>query len=313
VVKSAAIATLLRSIDDDRAEQLLALAAQREAADVAPGAGETAAESEHAKLTAWRNRWSGIRSWFCGDRIHPSQATLLRQRARKAIPDLLATISVLAERRAGRSDRSADFRALARWFAQAPTPDDAHRLWRAAFGLSSARHFTGEPPDTANTSRTTPESWLETEPLVIAARLRSTGKFERRGGPLKIRDRAAERDELARQVAAERDQTEAARKTLATGRPAKLSDLGELDQAEFAFFLRVLGEALCAGPPDKDGAIAIRTADGTMEITLRPLGSGEFAKITTPDGVLTGPDHEITITDLTEPARGTADLEAAVR
>ena len=38
VVKSAAIATLLRSIDDQRAGQLLAMAARREAADVAPGA-----------------------------------------------------------------------------------------------------------------------------------------------------------------------------------------------------------------------------------------------------------------------------------
>jgi uncharacterized protein (TIGR02677 family) len=305
VVKSAAIATLLQSISTGRAEELLTMAARREAADVAPGAGpadKTATDSEQAKLQDWRNRWSGIWSWFCGDRVHPSQATLLRQRARKAIPDLLATISVLQERRAGRSDRSADFRALAQWFAQAPSEDDAHRLWRAAFGLSSARHFTGEPPEGATTSiRTTPESWLDAEPLVIAARLRSTGKFERRGGPLKIRDRAAERDELARQVAAERDQTETARRRLATGRPAKLSDLGELDQAEFALFLRVLGEALSSGPPGPDGTTAVRTADGTMEILLRPLANGSLASITTPDGTLTGPDHEFTITDLTEP------------
>jgi uncharacterized protein (TIGR02677 family) len=302
VVKSAAIATLLQSIDDERAEQMLAMAARREAADVAPDADGSVIASEQVKLADWRNRWSGIWSWFCGDRVHPSQATLLRQRARKAIPDLLATISVLQERRAGRSDRSADFRALAHWFAQAPSADDAHRLWRAAFGLSSARHFTGEPPDAATTSKSgNPESWLDAEPLVIAARLRATGKFERRGGPMKIRDRAAEREQLARQVAAERDQTDAARKRLATGRPAKLSDLGELDQAEFALFLRVLGEALSSGPPDPDGTIAIRTADGTMEITLRPLGSGSVARISTEDGVLTGPDHEITITDLTEP------------
>jgi uncharacterized protein (TIGR02677 family) len=243
--------------------------------------------------------------------VHPSQATLLRQRARKAIPDLLATISVLQERRAGRSDRSADFRALAQWFAQAPSEDDAHRLWRAAFGLSSARHFTGEPPAGTETSRTAPESWLDAEPLMIAARLRSTGKFERRGGPLKIRDRAAERDELAREVAAERDQTQTARRRLATGRTAKLSDLGELDQAEFALFLRVLGEALSSGPPDHDGAIKIRTADGMMETVLRPLANGSLATITTPDGTLTGPDHELTITDLTEPPPAAEPAEPA--
>lgn len=177
VVKSAAIAALLRSIDDARAGQVLATAARREAADVAPGVegdGTGIAGSEHAKLVAWQNRWSGIWSWFCGDRVHPSQATLLRQRARKAIPDLLATISVLQERRAGRSDRGADFRTLARWFAQAPSEEDAHRLWRAAFGLSSARHFTGEPPGAVGRSGAT-ESWLDAEPLVVAARLHPDG------------------------------------------------------------------------------------------------------------------------------------------
>lgn len=143
---------------------------------------------------------------------------------------------------------------------------------------------------------------------MIAARLRATGKYERRGGPLPIRDRAAERAELERQVAAEREQTEVARRTLATGRLARLSDLGELDRAEFALFLRILGEALSQGPPGPDGAVSIRTADGTMEIMLRPLENGQLAEIRTPDGVFRGPDHEVIITDLTEPAQVSAGV-----
>jgi uncharacterized protein (TIGR02677 family) len=326
VIKSSDIAALLRSIDPDRAGFLLRLAARREAADIAPGtaggtrAGEAAGSAPGAadgtgvqadddtwaddpagrKLRDWRSRWSGIWSWFCGDRAHPSQSSLLRQRARKAIPDLLATISVLQERRAGRSDRSADFRALARWFAQAPSEHDAHRLWRAAFGLSPSRHLTGEPP--AGTTAAAGESWLDTPTVMIAARLRATGRYERRGAPAKVRDRSVQREHLAQQVAAEREQTEAARRRLATGRCSRLSALGELDSGEFALFLRVLGDALSAGPPGQDGTVATRTADGTMAITLRPLNDGTLAEIRTPAGVLRGPDHEITITDLTGPA-----------
>jgi uncharacterized protein (TIGR02677 family) len=324
VIKSSDIAALLRSVTAERAEQLFRMAALREAADVAPGAvddrgaaaGGTAvrgtADGQRAadpgapgllapdplelKLRAWRSRWSGIWSWFCGDRAHPSQSSLLRQRARKAIPDLLATISVLQERRAGRSDRSADFRALARWFAVAPTEDDAHRLWRAAFGLSPSRHLSGETPQGAVTANA---SWLDAPPLVIAARLRATGRYERRGAPSKIRDRSAQRERLARQVAAEREQVEVARRRLATGRPARLSGLGDLDSGEFGLFIRVLGEALSAGPPGRDGIITTRTADGSMEITLRPLDDGTVAEIRTVDGVLRGPDHEMTITSLT--------------
>src|SRR5260370_26386611 len=45
-------------------------------------------------------------------------------------------LPLLNERRSGRSDRSADFAALARWFAEAPDDAAAHRLWRAALGPS---------------------------------------------------------------------------------------------------------------------------------------------------------------------------------
>lgn len=317
VIKSSDIAALLQSIDPERAESLLHIAAQREAADVAPGEAPgddspTAADPLTAKLREWESRWSGIWSWFCGDGAHPSQSSLLRQRARKAIPDLLATISVLQERRAGRSDRSADFRTLARWFAQAPSEDDAHRLWRAAFGLTPSRHFPGEPPEGGSAG----SSWLEGPTQPISARLRSTGHYERRGAPARIRDRSSERSRLAEQVTAEREQADAARRRLATGRPARLSELGELDRDEFALFLRVLGDALSAGPAGPDGVVSTRTTDGTIEITLRPLPDGTVAQIVTPDGVLRGPDHEITIRDTTEPGQAApapAPAEGALR
>jgi uncharacterized protein (TIGR02677 family) len=316
VIKSSDIASLLRSITPERAVSLLYMAAQREAGDVAPaeadGEWDAAAGTEPAaaKLRDWESRWSGIWSWFCGDRAHPSQSSLLRQRARKAIPDLLATISVLQERRAGRSDRSADFRTLARWFAQAPSEDDAHRLWRAAFGLSPSRHFSGEPPEGAGIGG----SWLDAPSQVISARLRSTGHYERRGAPARVKDRSAERSRLAEQVAAERGQAEAARRRLATGQPARLSVLGKLDPDEFRLFLRILGDALSAGPAGPDGVVTTRTTDGTLEIVLRPLTDGTVAEIVTTEGVLRGPDHEITICDTTKPVPAArATVQGALR
>src|SRR5262249_60233723 len=74
------------------------------------------------------------------DRAHPREARLLRQAAVTAIKQLIDAIGLLNERRSGRSDRSADFRVLARWFAAAPDDEAAHRLWRAAFGMCPPRH-----------------------------------------------------------------------------------------------------------------------------------------------------------------------------
>ncbi|WP_279433634.1 TIGR02677 family protein [Actinomadura sp. KC345] len=304
VVKHHDIAATLRALPSERVADLLAAAAAREAADAVPDeatgpAAETPSAAVSAasgeKLAAWENRWSGLWSWFVGGRGHPCQADLLRTRARKAIPDLLATISVLQERRAGRSDRSSDFRALARWFAQSPTEQDAHRLWRAAFGLSTARHLTAEPGAViAEVPAAT--SWLEAPRIEVSARLRAAGHYAKRGAPSRVRDRTVERESLAREVAAEREQTETARRRLATGRAVLLSEVGVLGRQEFALFLRLLGDALAAGPPGPDGAIRTRTSDGALAVTLKPVGG--LAEVETEDGVLRGPDHEITIVDL---------------
>ncbi|WP_084958885.1 TIGR02677 family protein [Thermoactinospora rubra] len=295
VVKAFDIAEKIRGLE--RVDELLRLAAERETADAAPGEEDDRPALE-SKLAEWRDRWSGLRSWFVGDRAHPCQADLLRTRARQAIPDLLATISVLHERRAGRSDRSADFRTLARWFAQCPSDADAHRLWRAAFGLTSARHLTVETEPAEDVPAAT--SWLEAPQAEISVRLRATGSYTRRGAPSKVVDRSAQRERLAAFVAAEREQAELARKRLATGRPVLLSELGELDPAEFRLFLRLLGEALALGP----GEVTTRTADGALEIRLRPVDG--YAEIRTEAGVLRGPDHELVITDLVTPREAAA-------
>jgi uncharacterized protein (TIGR02677 family) len=317
VVKAFEIEGLLRRLDAaGRVGPLLQLAAEREAADAAPGEepdGQPGADggqpaAVERRLTEWRDRWSGLASWFVtADRRHPSQADLLRGRARQAIPDLLATVSLLQERRTGRSDRSADFRALARWFAETSSEADAHRLWRAAFGLASARHLsvevTAEQPAIPASM-----SWLDAPQTEISPRLRATGRYARRGRQRQVADRSADREHLARLATAEREQAEAARRRLATGRPARLSDLGPLDDAEFGLFLRLLGESLAAGPAGPDGVITTRTSDGTMEITLRPMPDGARARIVTAGGVMLGPDHELTITDLSLWPAGTVGL-----
>jgi uncharacterized protein (TIGR02677 family) len=138
--------------------------------------------------------------------------------------------------------------------------------------------------------------------VVISPRLRATGRHQRRGGPARIIDRSQARRRLEELLAAERTQTDAARRRLATGRPTRLSDLGALDRDEFALFLGLLGDTLAAGPPGSGGVIQTTTSDGTMAITLEPTGDGAVAEIVTPDGVLRGPDHVVTTVDLTSPS-----------
>lgn len=300
VSTGAEIATLVADLERRDVGRLLALAAWREAEDAAPAASAEddprQAEFECGRRL-WHERWQGFRAWFVSEPHHPSQAKLLRAQARAAIPQLLQVVAVLNERRSGRSDRSADFRTLARWFAEAPTDDDLHRLWRASFGLNGARHLSvsEESLDEAVPAQT---PWAEAPPLMISPRLRRTGSYERRGKPSRVIDRSAERNYLADLARREAAETAAAREALATSHPTRLSDLGELDPLAFRCFLALLGDALAARVPGRR-VVETTTSDGTLSVRLTALDDGGRAEIRTPDGIFRGPDQLVEIVDLT--------------
>jgi uncharacterized protein (TIGR02677 family) len=111
VTRSSQIGELLRDLQSSE-RQLLGVAAAREARDAAPGTAGAQEEAEALRFEAWRERWAGLRRWFLSDGRPFSQSELLRKSALAAIPRLLQAVSVLNDRRAGRSDRAADFRRL---------------------------------------------------------------------------------------------------------------------------------------------------------------------------------------------------------
>lgn len=274
-----------------RIDDLLLLAAEREARDAAPEAADRA-EVRARRLDAWRERWAGLRGWFLRTGHAAPQADLLRARARSAIPQLLGAIGALNERRSGRSDRSADFRTLAAWFASCADDGEAHRLARAAFALNPARHFSLIPAGEALPAST---PWAEAPPLVIHPRLREHGEATARGPLPRVQDRSGSRAILARLLDEEAQQVDAARRRLATGLPTRLSDLGDLDEQAFGLFLGLLGEAL-AEQADPDAPTERQTGDGLLRIRLQPLAAGTRAEIATPHGVFAGRDHLFTIT-----------------
>jgi uncharacterized protein (TIGR02677 family) len=290
VTRSSQISELLRALVPTESI-LLHLAAEREARDTAPGDADAAVESAATRLSAWRERWAGLRRWFESEGRGNSQAELLRKNALGAIPRLLQAVATLNDRRAGRSDRAADFRRLALWFMDGGGNADAHRLWRAAFALTPARHLalTIKQEDVG-----AGVPWKDAPAVEVFPQLREHGVLPTRGAPPKIRDRSLERAQLAARVAEESAQTEAARRRLATGQETRLSELGVLDRHAFRLFLTLLGEAL-ASQTHPDQPVERLTSDGTILIRLQPLGAGSRAVIKTELGHFAGRDHAVMI------------------
>ena len=293
VARSGVIAARITELDAV-IEPLLKITAGRERRDSAPGTYDAAAYE--ARLASWRERWRGLSRWFISEGHIQAQSELLRAKVRSAIPQLLAAVASLNERRSGRSDRSADFRIMARWFADARDDDEAHRLWRAGFALNPARHFSLQSEAAARHEQLPASTrWADAPAVPIHPRLREQGEVTPRGAPPHVRDRDAERAMLAAHIAEERAQIDAARATLAHGRPARLSELTTLDPHAFRLFLALLGEALVA-QRHPDQAIECHSSDGLLRIRLEPLAADSHAAIQTALGVFSGRDHLLTVT-----------------
>lgn len=287
------IALTIRSIEPHNIVPLLHRMAERELIDRLFVTDEDRAVAQRA----WELRWLGLCAWFVGTDDHPSQAEELRGAARAAIPSLVAAVTGINDRRAGRSDRAADLRTLAVWFAQAPDDPAAHRLWRCAFALQSCRHLsvdteTLEQRETDPVPSLTP--WVNAPPLRISPRLHSSGRYVARGRPSVVIDRSADKARLAEFAAEENQQIEQWRQQLATGRRVRLSHLEALPDGAFQLFLDLLGDALAAkaGP---DEPMSAASSDGALQIDLEPIGDGVQAVIRTTTGALTGDDHYLTI------------------
>jgi uncharacterized protein (TIGR02677 family) len=295
LLATAEIAGLVTRLEELGIARVLAAVAERELADSLSPSEVQRAETE----AGWTARWRGLRSWFLSGEGEPSQAEVLRQRARSAIPALLAAVASLNDKRVARSDRSADLRCLALWFVEAPSEEDAHRLWRAAFALAPARHLVVDG-ETLAARESTPvsaqASWLEAPPIGISPRLRETGRYARPGPSSRVIDRSAEKAVLAHLLEQETAQIEEARRQLATNRPMRLSTLGALGRAEFALLLDLLGEVLARRARPSD-VVEASSSDGSLVIRLEPPTDGAEALVETAAGWLRAPDFTITIVD----------------
>ncbi|MCG3178595.1 MAG: hypothetical protein BIFFINMI_00923 [Phycisphaerae bacterium] len=293
VIACVDIAETIERIESFGVDRLLDMAATRELIDaVAPSTEHVAVARDR-----WRVRWQGLRGWFIGDSLMKSQAEELRAHARSAIPVLLRAVLAIHDRRTMRSDRTADLRTLARWFAETDSEGDAHRLWRAAFGLTSARHLRidSDSLDTRAESPVPPStSWLEAEPLRISPRLRRTGRYTRRGRIANVILRQDGKAELAALAEEEARQIATARDRLASGRRIRLAEMSLLNPLEFDLFLDLLGEALSKRESEAETVEAYST-DGSLRIVLEPIRDGAWVVIPTSIGQFAGRDHYVEI------------------
>jgi uncharacterized protein (TIGR02677 family) len=292
VIAADCIGETVRDIDEAGLERLLQAVAEHTLRDGI----EITSDDIAAVCGHWRSHWKLFCKWFISQPDRVSNAEVLRERIRASIPVLLRLITSVNDREIYRVDRSNDFRVLARWFAQAESDAEAHRLWRALFGLCPARHLivndaTLDECETGNVPANT--SWLDAPPLRIPVRVRDRGSNSQ-PALSRIIDRAAEKEKLAAATREETFHILNGQARFGTGGRTRLSEFEGLEPGEFDLFLDLLAEALSARVFPTE-PVEIVSGDGSLRIKLEPTGDGQEALILTSEGIFSGPDHWISV------------------
>src|SRR5262249_34351838 len=229
----------------------------------------------------WRAFWLRFSNWFISHPGRLSNAEVLRERIRTALPALLSVITTFNDRRIHRIDRSNDFRVLARWFAEADSDAGAHRLWRAVFGLTPARHLlineaTLDDFEAQHLPANT--SWRDAPPLRIQTSFQDYSGSAQAGALTYIVDRTTEKEKLAAAAHHEALRILNAQSRFGTGDRMRLSQLEDLQAGEFDLLLDMLSEAVSARIFSTE-AVEIFSGDGCFKIRLEPTGDEREASI----------------------------------
>ncbi len=227
-----------------------------------------------------RRQWAEISAWFgSGD----SQLRSLDTHLHAAIDWILRGVRRLRERRVQRVNRSSEYRALAALFAGAPSEEDCHAVFAAAFGLHGARHLSVPEldPDVVSPG----ESWWDAPFAPVTGFLRRPGRGEVAAGrPAPIAD-AREAQEMALDEELRRRALVGELLDRLPGEPARLSALPALDEESFDLLLDALGMAVTTGTVGYSD-------DGTLRLTVLDMGDDlPPAHVRVGDGgVLESPD-----------------------
>ncbi|MCP2323445.1 uncharacterized protein (TIGR02677 family) [Hamadaea flava] len=235
----------------------------------------------------------GLVDWFSADREANTGIEVLANKARQAVLGITHAVERLREAASQPSARTNDLLALAGMFDRA-SPDEAHAIWKAAFGLTSSRHFTDMHSDSDLTPDDLPVR--QAPQIELTLKLQANEASETIRQAPRLADHSATRQVLAGQAREEIAAVSAAADTLIALGPRPLSELGAiLDRTTLKLLARLLFRAQKARP-DAQRWQQATSVDGRLRIRIRAPRPARAAVVSAVSGNWAVPDYEIQIT-----------------
>src|SRR5699024_5791978 len=163
--------------------------------------------------------WDELTDWFVDRPGRPSQVAALRDATGRAINTLLATVKRATSSGGPEPGRRGQLLKLAKWFDES-SPEMAHTLAAAAFGLYSSRNLLLAPDQDGDDDRT---RWADGPVHDVTVNVRTRAEPGSRGRTSKVVDDPLGRERLLAQAREVKKSHDAASAELA-------SSAGQLDQ-----------------------------------------------------------------------------------
>lgn len=239
---------------------------------------------------------AGLAVWFRGEPGARSGAGALYEKARAAVLGITRAAERIRESSSSPSSRSADLLALAARF-EAGDDDDAHRLWHAAFGLSSSRHLGIVAAD--DTVPATVSWWDIGSAVPVSRQLRAGGHSDYVRNARRVTDRSAAKQALAAAARAAQQRAADAAVRLTQLGVVSISEIntragGPVDPVMLRLLASLVYRALHSGRR-RDGTWHAASIDGTMLIDVAEPLPPRAARLEAATGTWTLPDFSICV------------------
>ena len=247
---------------------------------VAPHPRLSEREVRERQLALLRRQWTELAGWFgAGD----SPLRSLDAHLHAAIDWILRGVRRLRERRVQRVNRSSEYRALAKLFADAPDEQACHAVHAAAFGLYGARHLAVPELDADLVSPG--ESWWDAPFAPVQGYLRRPGTGETAAGRAAPVADGAESQLLALEEELRRRALVEELLDRLPGEATRLSALPALDEQSFDLLLDAIGQALTGGTIgySDDGTLQLEVVDMGEELPVAAISVGDGGVLESPD------------------------------
>lgn len=236
---------------------------------------EDTAISESEWETEYKEYWDSLRQWFLGTATQQSELEVLQWQTNEMIRRMTRYVQRIGERQQHFRSRKNDYLHLAKWFANCPEMDEAHKLSSVVFGAMTIQHLQLEEGTTDNLHA---DVWDE-DPVLLTLKPR-TNRYREKTKPGSMTSNKEKKQRQREQYLEERRQEKALIDQYMTEGVIQLSELTKVEPFIRKVLLGWIGKSMASKDRkvktdygmvvkvtiDKTKTILLESDDGTLKM-----------------------------------------------